>query len=64
MQAMKSTGLNASASQVKFNASASQRTVFQSVNGKVRAFQDQKLVLRQSYGASESESEDDEDDDE
>ena len=38
MNCMKSTGLNASAIQVKLSASASQRTIFQSVNGKVRAF--------------------------
>ncbi|CAG7719893.1 unnamed protein product [Allacma fusca] len=52
--------MKSSSSHLQF--SASQRSVFQSVNGSFRAYKDQRVLLRQSYGASESESEDEDDD--
>ncbi|ODM92720.1 FYVE, RhoGEF and PH domain-containing protein 1, partial [Orchesella cincta] len=58
--------LKSSTSSIQF--SASKQTFFEAstVNGQlasVKAFKDQRVMLRQSYGASESESDNDEDDD-
>lgn len=58
--------LKSSASQIQF--SASQQTFLEASTSsdgqcRVRAFKDQRVMLRQSYGASESESDNDEDED-